>query len=128
MASSESEDDQIFVEASQKFETEYAEQYVAEYAEQYVKDRRKYEHMDEDDFGIDKLLQSQPQPQRFGPDKLLQSQPQPQRFGPAVTEEELLKKIHNAVPKTTRRSTEWAVNLWEEWLMHRQSTVLLLNN
>ena len=47
---------------------------------------------------------------------------QPQRFGPAVTEEELLKKIHDAIPKTTRCTTDWAVTLWKEWIRHRQST------
>ena len=46
--SEDMEDNQIFIEASQQFKVEFAEQ--------YVKDRRKYEHMDEDDFRIDKLM------------------------------------------------------------------------
>ena len=65
MASSESQDDQIFIEASQQYEDtihenieddtiylEASHQFEAEFAEQYLKDLRKYEHMDQDDFGI----------------------------------------------------------------------------
>ena len=69
MASSKNEDDQIFIEASQQYEDtihenteddtiylEVSQQFKAEFVEQYVKDHRKYEHMDEGDFGIDKLI------------------------------------------------------------------------
>ena len=64
-----SEDDQIFIDASQQYEDtihedseddtiylEASQQFEAEFAEQYVKDRCKYEHMDEDDFGLHKLM------------------------------------------------------------------------
>ena len=80
MASSESEDNQIFIKASQQYEDithenieddsihlEASQQFEAEFAEQYVKDHRKYEHMDEEDLGIDKLMPQTSQPQRFGP-------------------------------------------------------------
>ena len=100
-----SEDDQILIEASQQYEDtihenskddlEASQQFEVEFVDQYVKDRHKYEHMDEDDFGFNKLIAQTSQPQRFGP---------------IVTEEELLKKIHDAMPKT-RRVMDWAVNL-----------------
>ncbi|XP_011408935.1 PREDICTED: zinc finger MYM-type protein 2-like [Amphimedon queenslandica] len=32
-----------------------------------------------------------------------------------VTEEEILAKIKGAVPRTTKRSTEWAVSVWRKW-------------
>ena len=92
-----SEDDQILIEASQQYEDtihenskddlEASQQFEVEFVEQYVKDRHKYEHMDEDDFGLNKLIAQTSQPQRSGP---------------IVTEEELLKKIHDAMPKTRR--------------------------
>ena len=109
-----SEDDQIFIEASQQYEDtvhesseddtiylEASQQFEAEFVEQYIKDCCKYEHMDEDHFGLDKLMAQTSQPQRFGP---------------TVTES--LKKIHDAVPKTMRRTMDWAVNLWKEWIKH----------
>lgn len=44
------------------------------------------------------------------------------RFEPPVSNEELLKKIEDVVPKTTKRSTEWAATVWLDWLDNRQST------
>ena len=78
MASSESKDDQIIIEASQQYEDtiheniegdtiylEVSQQFKAEFVEQHVNlDHRKYEHMDDDDFGIDKLMPQTSQPQR----------------------------------------------------------------
>ena len=32
-----------------------------------------------------------------------------------ITEDEILAKIKGAVPRTTKRSTEWAVSVWREW-------------
>ena len=32
-----------------------------------------------------------------------------------------MKKIDGAIPKSTRKSTTWSVNTWEEWSDHRQS-------
>ena len=47
------------------------------------------------------------------------------RFGPLVSEEDILKKIHGAIPKSTKNSTKWAVNVWNEWVANRKSQVAL---
>ena len=81
MASSESEDNQILLKRLHSMKipsmkTSRTIQYIileapqrieAEFAKQYIKDRRKYEHMDKVDFGINKLIPQTSQPQRFGP-------------------------------------------------------------
>ena len=102
MASSE---DEIFLAASLEYErnsTEYdtdddilvaaSQQYESQFAEQLKKE------------------------------EVVKDSTQPQRFACPVSEEELLEKIGNAVPATTRKSTNWAVTVWDDWAAHRQST------
>ena len=44
------------------------------------------------------------------------------RFASPVTEEELLKKIKDAVPYNTRKTTEWCVKAWQDWAKWRESS------
>uniref|UniRef100_A0A1X7V680 Uncharacterized protein n=1 Tax=Amphimedon queenslandica TaxID=400682 RepID=A0A1X7V680_AMPQE len=46
------------------------------------------------------------------------------RFGPPVSED-ILKKIQGAIPKSTKNSTKWAVNVGDEWVSNRKSQVAL---
>ena len=39
--------------------------------------------------------------------------------------EDILKKIHGAIPKSTKNSTKWAVNVWNDWVANRKSQVAL---
>ena len=45
-----------------------------------------------------------------------------QRFGDAVTEEDILRNIESAIPKSTKKSTAWAVRIWASWVKHRTDT------
>ena len=46
----------------------------------------------------------------------------PKRFASPVTEDDLLKKVKDAVPSNTRKTTEWCVNTWQEWANWRESS------
>ncbi len=48
-------------------------------------------------------------------------QPTKKRFGHPVTEAELLKKIKEAVLRSTRKTTTWAVKTWQDWDDNRKS-------
>ena len=39
----------------------------------------------------------------------------PRRFAEPVTEADILNKIQDAIPATTRKTTAWALSLWMEW-------------
>ncbi len=41
------------------------------------------------------------------------------RFAVPVTDEELRKKVVEAVPEKTRQQTKWAVGIWMNWRLHR---------
>ncbi len=48
------------------------------------------------------------------------SQPHPnQRFTAPKSDSEVKAAKENAVPKSTAKSTSWAVNIWREWRSHR---------
>ena len=42
------------------------------------------------------------------------------RFGAPVSEKNILDKIDGAVPVTTRRTTTWAVKVWQDWVESRK--------
>ena len=42
------------------------------------------------------------------------------RFRPVVTEEQILKAQVAAVPLNTKKNTNWAVNVWNEWADYRK--------
>ena len=42
------------------------------------------------------------------------------RFDYPVSENDILEKIDGVIPKSTRKSTTWSVNTWEDWCDHRQ--------
>ena len=48
--------------------------------------------------------------------------PPSERFAAPKTEEEVKTARENAIPKNTRSSTTWAVNVWKEWTvnLHQQ--------
>ena len=48
-------------------------------------------------------------------------EPAKKRFAQPVTEAELLKKIEGAVPRSTRKTTTWAVKTWQDWADNRKS-------
>ena len=43
------------------------------------------------------------------------------RFAQPFTEETILKKIAGAIPTSTKRSTTWAVRVWDSWIENRAS-------
>ena len=45
------------------------------------------------------------------------------RFAAPVTEDMILKMIDEAIPKSTRRSTLWAVGVWEAWVTNRNASI-----
>ena len=36
--------------------------------------------------------------------------------------EEIVQKIDDAVPMSTRKTTQWSIKLWEDWRQHRLAT------
>ena len=116
-----------------------------DHIDQYLKDLECYEDMEEDDFKYDNLLMGVPrdgsesvqphddesvQPQD---DESVQPQDdesvqlrddesvQPKRFADPVSEKEILDMIKSAVPQSTKLSTTWSANIWQDWLEYRQS-------
>ena len=83
------------------------------FVQEYLKDREVYEDMSEDDFLIDNLLEGVP---KQATTKL---SVQPTRFGDVLSEKEIFEKIESAVPRSTKKSTAWAVNVWCDWSDYR---------
>lgn len=46
-----------------------------------------------------------------------------QRFGCPVTEDEILKKIDGAIPRSTKKTTTWSVKVWNSWRESRLKSV-----
>lgn len=44
-----------------------------------------------------------------------------ERYGAPVSGEDLHKKFVESVPKKTRENNKWAVKLWKDWSMHRNT-------
>ena len=42
------------------------------------------------------------------------------RFAEPVTEADILSNIHKAIPKSTRKTTDWAVKTWKDWAESRK--------
>ena len=42
------------------------------------------------------------------------------RFAEPVTEADILSNIHEAIPKSTRKTTDWAVKTWKDWAESRK--------
>ena len=47
---------------------------------------------------------------------------QTSRFRAPTTDEQVLEAQKSSVPKTTSRSTAWALNLWKEWTKSRENS------
>ena len=45
------------------------------------------------------------------------------RFGQVATESELNRRKVERIPENTRRSTKWAVKVWQKWAEFRQDTI-----
>lgn len=45
------------------------------------------------------------------------------RFAEPITEDMIIQKINGAIPKSTRRTTQWAVKVWDTWAAERNSRV-----
>ena len=44
------------------------------------------------------------------------------RFANPLTDSEIVQKIDDAVPMSTRKTTQWSIKLWEDWRQHRLTT------
>ena len=45
------------------------------------------------------------------------------RFANPLTDSEIVQKIDDAVPMSTRKTTQWSIKLWDwDWLQHRLTT------
>ena len=44
------------------------------------------------------------------------------RFGPPVTDSEIIAAQKASVPANTKKSTNWAVNVWKDWAEYRKQT------
>ena len=76
----------------------------------------KHDQMDEDEFLINKLLEDRGN--NTGRAEATLTKCHNQRFANPVTESDILSKIEGAVPRSTRKTTLWAVNAWESWRDH----------
>ena len=83
--------------------------------EWYLIDSECYDDMSENDFSYDQLMDGMVVKQ-----KLISAGDDGSRFAEPVTEEDLLRKIGDAIPKSTRKSTKWAVSTWQEWSSYRK--------
>lgn len=93
-----------------------------EYIDQYLKDLESYEDMGEDQFKYDNLLMGVPRDdESVQPRDADENVPrddecvEPKRFADAVSEKEILDKIKSAVPRSTKQSTAWSANTWQDW-------------
>ena len=50
------------------------------------------------------------------------------RFAPPVSDEEVKVAQASAVPANTKKSTNWAVNVWKDWRESRSKTVVYCTN
>ena len=46
---------------------------------------------------------------------------QSKRFTDPVSEKDILEKIKSTVPQSTKQSTAWAANIWQDWLEYQQT-------
>ena len=44
------------------------------------------------------------------------------RFANPLTDSEIVQKIDDTVPMSTRKTTQWSIKLWEDWRQHRLTT------
>ena len=117
-------DDELLYQASQQYEE----------AERRLE--KRYQHMQEDDFLLDRLIRKELKPcleeryQAMKEDGLLKDDgtreakrtaaTAKQRFSNPVTEEDILKNIVGSIPASTTKTTEWSVKTWQEWAENRQ--------
>ena len=71
--------------------------------------------MDDDDFKCENLLEGVPR------EATLDGGVQSKRFTDPVSEKDVLEKIKSTVPQSTKQSTVWAANIWQDWLEYLQT-------
>ena len=113
----ESDDDKLLLAASQMYE-QFAND-EDEFIEQYLKDSEQYDGMDESSFSLDNLMAGVAQTTSSC---IIDIGVQKKRFAEPISESEMLEKIKNAIPQSTKRSTAWAANVWQDWLENRQKS------
>ena len=118
----EKDENDVLMEASQIYEDSLINNTSSSELEEYMCLREKYENMDEDDFLYDRLiapLQEAKLPtQKTTNDRETKKE---NRFANPVTEEDILAKIVDAIPSSTRKQTTWTVKVWQDWTASRRS-------
>ena len=107
--------DYIFIAASQQYELSTQQKCVDEKLECALEE--KYGDLEEDDFSYNSLMKGLMEDgfqSTIDKNKL-------SRFPSPVSESDILAEIDGVIPKATRKSTTWSVNMWQEWSDHRQS-------
>ena len=101
------EDDELLIEASQAYEDSLDHRED----EHSIDFEDRFDHMDEDDFVLDKLMEDVETSDHV-------QQTSENRFANPVTEAaDILSKIEGA---STKKTTTWAVKIWDSWLVNRQ--------
>ena len=103
------EDDELLIEASQAYEDSLDHRED----EHSIDFDDRIDHMDEDDFLLDKLMEGVETSDHV-------QQTSENRFANPVTEAHILSKIEGAIPASTKKTTTWAVKIWDSWLVNRQ--------
>ena len=92
------EDDELLIEASQAYEDSLDHRED----ERSIDFEDRFDHMDEDDFLLDKLMEGVETSDHV-------QQTSENRFANPVTEADILSKIEGAIPASTKKTTTWAV-------------------
>ena len=78
------------------------------------------EYLNFDQSEIDELFSQVPSTDEFDWLNSSTSETSSARFGDPVTSSQVLAVQSGAVPKNTRKNTNWAVNVWSDWTENRK--------
>ena len=92
------EDDELLIEASQAYEDSLDHR-----EDKHLID---FDHMDEDDFLLDKRMEGVETSDHA-------QQTSENRFTNPVTEADILSKIEGTIPASMKKTTTWAVKIWD---------------
>ena len=46
-----------------------------------------------------------------------------QHFGDTISDDKLKEKFRESIPKKTRENTKWALSVWNDWILYRETKV-----